>query len=57
MFAWPLMIGAAMLIGLVSGLTGNGPRDVIAWLLVGLAPLILVAALSRRDHISQTRKS
>jgi len=48
-FAAPLAIGIASLVGLVLGLTGDGVRDILAWLLVGLAPLTIFAALSRRS--------
>ena len=48
-FAMPLVIGIASLVGLVLGLTGDGVRDILAWLLVGLAPLTIFAALSRRS--------
>ncbi len=46
-FAVPLLIGTAMLIGLVLGLTGNGPRDALAWGFAGLAPLTLLFGLLR----------
>ncbi|MBU2342577.1 MAG: hypothetical protein KKE77_15205 [Alphaproteobacteria bacterium] len=47
-FAWPLALGAATLAGLVLGLTGDGLRDVAAWTLLGLAPLVILGALLRR---------
>ena len=47
-FAGPLLIAAAMLIGLVLGLTGNGPRDALAWGFAGLAPFTLLFGLLRR---------
>ena len=47
-FAMPLLVGLASIAGLVLGLTGEGWRDFAAWLLVGLAPLVLVAMLLRR---------
>lgn len=53
-FAIPLVIGIASLLGLVLGLTGDGVRDILAWLLVGLAPLTIFAALFRRSS-SKTR--
>lgn len=48
-FAWPAAIGCAAIAGLVLGLTGDGLRDLAAWILVGLAPIIIVAALLRRS--------
>lgn len=47
-FAWPAAIGCAAIAGLVLGLTGDGLRDLAAWLLVGIAPLTIIAALLRR---------
>ena len=48
-FAVPLLIGIALIAGLVFGLTGNGAGDVLAWVLVGLAPLTLFYGLLRRS--------
>ena len=48
-FAIPSAIGAASLLGLVLGLTGDGLRDAASWLLVGLAPLTIAAVLLRRS--------
>lgn len=48
-FAWPAAIGLAAIAGLVLGLTGDGARDLAAWILVGIAPLTLAAALLRRS--------
>ena len=48
-FAVPAAIGAASLLGLFLGLTGDGLGDLFAWLLVGLAPFTLVAVLLRRS--------
>ena len=47
-FAWPLMIGLASILGLVLGLTGDGFRDLACWVLLGLAPLVIMVALLRR---------
>lgn len=47
-FAWPLLIGLASLLGLVLGLTGDGFRDLACWVLLGLAPLVITVALLRR---------
>jgi hypothetical protein len=41
-FAWPLFLALAGLTGLVLGLTGDGWRDAMAVLLLGL-PLIAIA--------------
>ena len=48
-FAVPAAIGAASLLGLFLGLTGDGLGDLFAWLLVGLAPFTIAAALLRRS--------
>lgn len=53
-FAWPLALGIATLAGLVLGLTGDGLRDVAAWTLLGLAPLVILAALLRRPPVSSS---
>ena len=47
-FAIPLAVGVASIVGLLLGLTGDGLRDAAAWLLVGLAPLTILSALMRR---------
>ena len=48
-FAVPAAIGAASVLGLFLGLTGDGLGDLLAWLLVGLAPLTIAAVLLRRS--------
>ena len=48
-FAVPAAIGASSLLGLFLGLTGDGLGDLFAWLLVGLAPFTMAAALLRRS--------
>lgn len=53
-FAWPLALGVATLAGLVLGLTGDGPRDIAAWALLGLAPLVILGALLRRTPDSSS---
>lgn len=47
-FAWPLALALASLLGLISGLTGDGIRDLICWVLLGLVPLVIIGALARR---------
>ena len=56
LFRWPLALGLATIVGLVLGLTGEGPRDFAAWTLVGLAPFVIVAALLRRNPSSPHQK-
>lgn len=46
-FAWPIGIATLSLIGLVAGLTGDGGRDVLAWLLLGSAPVTIAFAYWR----------
>lgn len=48
-FLWPLVLGVATLAGLILGLTGDGWRDIAAWLLLGLCPLVILGALLRRQ--------
>jgi len=48
-FAIPAAIGAASFVGLFLGLTGDGLGDLLAWLLVGLAPFTIGAVLLRRS--------
>jgi len=47
-FRWPIAIGVASIAGLVLGLTGDDARDLLAWILVGIAPAVIFAALVRR---------
>ena len=49
-FRWPIAIGVASIAGLVLGLTGDGLRDVAAWVLVGIAPAVLIVGLLRRSR-------
>ena len=51
-FAWPLALALASLLGLISGLTGDGIRDLICWVLLGLVPLVIIGALARRRYQS-----
>lgn len=58
-FAWPLAIALAGIAGLVLGLTGDGMPDAAAWLLIGVAPAIIVIRLlagsrAGRAHTDQT---
>tara|TARA_R110002072_G_scaffold22383_15_gene78165 strand:+ start:4597 stop:4803 length:207 start_codon:yes stop_codon:yes gene_type:complete len=53
-FLWPLALGVASLAGLILGLTGDGWRDIAAWLLLGLCPLVILGALLRRPSGSLT---
>lgn len=46
-FAWPIAIATLSLIGLIAGLTGDGARDVLAWLLLGSAPVTIAFAYWR----------
>ena len=48
-FAVPLLLALATLVGLVVGLTGGGTRDLLAWLLL-ILPLAAIAwAWARRS--------
>lgn len=46
----PAILSATTIAGLVAGLVGDGMWDVGAWLLLGLLPLVLVIAWSRRSR-------
>ena len=48
-FAVPAALAAASLVGLVAGLTGDGLRDGLAWLLLGLPLVALALAWARRS--------
>lgn len=50
-FAWPIAIGVAGTCGLVLGLAGDGPPDIAAWLLVGIAPLVILRALLAKSPV------
>ncbi|WP_199556294.1 hypothetical protein [Sandaracinobacteroides hominis] len=49
-FAMPLLIAAASLFGLVAALTGDGLRDVVAWIALAV-PVVAVgwAMVARRS--------
>lgn len=47
-FGIPLLLALATTIGLVVGLTGDGTRDALAWLLIGLPLAVLGFAWLRR---------
>ncbi|MEN3973403.1 hypothetical protein WJS89_12060 [Sphingomicrobium sp. XHP0235] len=47
-FAIPLALLLATIVGLVSGLTGSGLRDVLAWVLLGVPLFALAVAWARR---------
>ena len=47
-FAVPLVLLLATLAGLVTGLTGDGTRDWLAWLLAALPLFALALAWARR---------
>ncbi len=47
-FAMPLLLAIATIVGLVVGLTGEGFRDGLSWLLLALPLVVLAAAWARR---------
>ena len=49
-FAWPLVIAVLSLVGLIAGLTGDGARDVLAWLLLGSAPATIAFSYWRASR-------
>ena len=56
-FAIPAILFAASLAGLVLGLTGDGLRDALAWLLLSLPLLAVGVAWRRRGLPSRYRKN
>jgi len=46
-FRWPLAIGVASIVGLVAALVGDGPLDVLSWLLLGGAVVVMAEAWRR----------
>ena len=49
-FAWPLILGALSLAGLVAGLTGDGFRDIAAWALLGSTLVAIAHAFWRASR-------
>lgn len=47
-FAVPLLIAVLSLIGLVSALTGDGLRDVVSWLALGVPVAVVGWAMRAR---------
>jgi hypothetical protein len=43
-FRWPLGIGCASAIGLVSALIGDGLFDLVSWITLGLTIIVMIAA-------------
>jgi hypothetical protein len=50
MFAWPVAIALASLIGLISALAGDGIEDVVAW--IGLTLPVAAVAWAMRGRRS-----
>ena len=48
LFAAPGLIALTSLIGLIAGLTGEGVRDLIAWLFLSLPVAVVAIAWRRR---------
>jgi hypothetical protein len=46
-FRWPLAIGVASLIGLIAALVGDGVYDLLSWLLLGAAVVVMIEAWRR----------
>lgn len=46
-FRWPLAIGVASIVGLVAALVGDGPLDVLSWVLLGGAVVVMAEAWRR----------
>jgi uncharacterized membrane protein YjjP (DUF1212 family) len=47
-FRWPLAVGVAGLVGLVSALIGDGWYDALSWLLLGGTAALTAILLFRR---------
>lgn len=54
-FALPLALFAASVLGLVLGLTGDGLPDVAAWTLLALPLLVVTLAWRRRGRPSHSK--
>ena len=54
LFAMPLLLAIASLIGLLLGLTGDGWRDGLSWLLLTLPILAVAIAWRRRIYPIET---
>ena len=48
-FRWPLVIGAASLVGLLSALMGDGLFDVLSWLTLAIPLAVSAFAMTRRE--------
>lgn len=47
-FAMPALVAAVTLAGLVAGLLGDGPADVLAWMGLGFCLAVIGWSLARR---------
>ena len=47
-FAAPIVIAVASLVGLVAALTGDGLRDVVSWIALGIPVAVTAWALRTR---------
>ncbi len=48
-FRWPLWLALGVVLGLVSGLLGEGGFDVLAWIGLGIPLLVCAWAICRRS--------
>lgn len=46
-FRWPIVIGSATVIGLLSALIGDGWADALSWVLLGALIAVMVIAWTR----------
>lgn len=54
-FQMPTLIAALSLIGLISALTGDGVRDLVSWITLGVPVLTVVWAMRRRGPRADRR--
>lgn len=54
-FRWPLAIALASTVGLISALVGDGPYDVLSWLLLGGTVVIMAEAWRRGPRPARAR--
>ena len=52
-FASPLLVAVLTLAGLLLGLTGDGARDVLSWLMLGAVPGVIAAACLRPKNFPE----
>lgn len=55
-FRWPLLIGVASIVGLVSALVGDGAWDVLSWATLGIPALGFSLWCLRPSIVARSRQ-